>query len=105
MTSTVVILTTWPDAQQAQSAAHEWLEQGLVACVNILPEMTSLYIWEGQMQQGTEHQVIIKTRSENVARVKQAIAAIHPYECPEILVLKVDDGHEPYLNWITGQTA
>ena len=104
MSSTVVILTSWPQAQQAQTAAREWLEQRLVACVNILPEMTSLYTWEGKMQQGTEHQMIIKTRSENVARVKQAIASAHPYECPEILVLSVDDGHEPYLNWITGQT-
>ncbi len=105
MSSTVIILTTWPEAQQAEAAAREWLEQGLVACVNVLPEMTSLYRWEGEMQQGTEHQIIIKTSSDKATRVKQAIADIHPYECPEILVLRVDDGHEPYLNWITGQTA
>ena len=105
MDETIVVLTTWPETGQLRQAADDWLNQGLVACVNILPPMTSLYQWEGEMQQGTEHQIIIKTSASKAQALQQAIVAIHPYECPEILFLEVHGGFEPYLNWITGQTA
>ena len=104
MTDTVIVLTTWPDAEQIRAHANDWLSEGLVACVNILPQMTSLYQWEGDMQQGTEHQIIMKTSARKTEALKQAIVNVHPYSCPEILVINIADGHPAYLNWITGQT-
>jgi periplasmic divalent cation tolerance protein len=104
MTDIVLMLTTWPDQQLARQAAAQWLEQNLVACVNILPEMTSLYRWEGELKTGTEHQMIIKTSANRVEEVKKSIVALHPYECPEILQLPVTGGYSEYLNWIKGTT-
>lgn len=104
MTDIVLILTTWPDEQLAQQAAVKWLELNLVACVNILPKMTSIYRWDGEVQSGTEHQMLIKTSSHRVDELMQSIVATHPYECPEILQLPVIGGYDKYLNWIKGNT-
>lgn len=104
MTDIILILTTWPEKLPAEQAARHWLEQKLVACVNILPEMTSIYRWDGEIKVATEHQMIIKTSTQNVPTLQQSILDLHPYECPEILHLAVTGGHHEYLNWITGNT-
>ena len=104
MTETVLLLTTWPDEQSARQQAQNWLNAKLVACVNILPKMQSLYKWEGELQSGNEHQMLLKTSTRKVEALQQAIVEAHPYECPEILQLAVTGGYEPYLNWITGNT-
>ena len=100
----VLVLTTWPDSKAAREQAQHWLQKKLAACVNILPEMQSLYIWEEQLEQGKEHQLLIKTCSSKLAALQQAIVEAHPYECPEILVLPITGGLPDYLNWITGNT-
>ena len=104
MSEIMLVLTTWPDAQQARKVAEGWLESGLVACVNILPQMTSLYRWEGELQAGTEHQMLLKTRTARADELERAIIEQHPYECPEILRLEVSGGYSDYLNWIKGNT-
>ncbi len=98
----VLLLTTWPDKPGAEQAARHWVNKKLAACINILPSMLSIYHWDGKINSGTEHQLLIKTTAEKVSALKQAILEEHPYECPEILVLSIDDGHQDYLNWITG---
>jgi periplasmic divalent cation tolerance protein len=104
MTNIILILTTWPDEQLAQQAARQWLELNLVACVNILPKMTSLYHWDGELQTGTEHQMLLKTSAHRIDELMQSIVELHPYECPEILQLPITGGYDKYLNWITGNT-
>jgi len=104
MSDIVLILTTWPDEATARQAAEDWLQQGLVACVNILPRMQSLYIWNGELTSGTEHQMLLKTSALRASALQQAIVKAHPYECPEILQLSVSDGYQDYLNWIKGNT-
>jgi periplasmic divalent cation tolerance protein len=104
MTNIVLILTTWPDEQLAKQAAGQWMELNLVACVNILPKMTSIYRWDGEIQTGTEHQMILKTSAHQVEALMQSIVDIHPYECPEILQLPVTGGYNEYINWIKGNT-
>ena len=104
MSDIALLLTTWPDEDSAKVAARQWLNQGLVACVNILPEMQSLYIWEGELNTGTEHQILLKTHVSKVNALQQAIVSMHPYECPEILQLPITGGFEDYLNWIKGST-
>lgn len=100
----VIILTTWPEEDEARHIAKSWLNQKLVACVNILPKMLSMYEWDGELQTGSEHQMILKTSANRSKQLKKAILRDHPYECPEILILPVTGGHEDYLNWITGNT-
>jgi periplasmic divalent cation tolerance protein len=104
MKNIVLILTTWPDEQLAKQAAAKWLELNLVACVNILPEMTSIYRWDGEIQTGTEHQMLLKTSAHRVDELMQSIVELHPYECPEILQLPVTGGYDEYINWIKGNT-
>jgi periplasmic divalent cation tolerance protein len=104
MSEIVLLLTTWPDETGAKDAAQGWLQQNLVACVNILPRMTSLYRWEGELNTGTEYQMILKTTAARAEALREAIVATHPYECPEILQIDVSGGHDEYLNWIKGNT-
>lgn len=104
MSEVVVLLTTWPDNQTAREVAKDWLNKNLVACVNILPEMQSLYRWDGELNSGTEHQMILKTSAHRVEALQQAILQAHPYECPEILQLPVSGGYDQYLDWIKGNT-
>ncbi len=104
MADIVILLTTWPDEQSAQKAATTFLNKNLVACVNVLPKMLSMYKWDGEIQTGTEHQMLLKTTANRTEKLKQVILDNHPYECPEILILPVTGGSDEYLNWITGNT-
>ena len=104
MSDYVMLLTTWPDEAAAKQQAEIWLNKNLVACVNILPRMTSLYIWKGELQSGTEYQMMLKTTTHRVETLQQAILDVHPYECPEILYLPLTGGYIEYLNWIKGNT-
>ncbi len=101
----LLMLTTWPDEAGARAAAEDWVNKKLAACVNILPSMRSIYCWDGELQRGEEHQIVIKTDARRADALQQAIVDAHPYECPEIIRLDIAGGHEPYLNWITGTTA
>lgn len=104
MSDVVILLTTWPDEESARKVAKDWLNKNLVACVNILPVMQSLYRWEGELNSGSEHQMLLKTSAHRVEALQQAIIQAHPYECPEILEIPVTGGYDPYLNWIKGNT-
>ena len=104
MTEIILMLTTWPDEAKAEQMAKNWLDKNLVACVNILPKMRSIYKWDGETRTGTEHQMLLKTTAKQSEQLKQAILESHPYECPEILILPVTGGHDDYMNWITGNT-
>ena len=99
-----ILMTTWPDQDSAEQQAKKWLNKNLVACVNILPRMKSLYIWNGELQSGTEYQLLLKTSAHRVSELEQAILEVHPYECPEILHLPLTGGYVDYLNWIKGNT-
>ncbi len=104
MSDVVLLLTTWPDEEAAKTAARGWLEKNLVACVNILPRMQSLYRWNGELNVGEEHQMLLITSAARAPQLQQAIVDQHPYECPEILQIPVAGGFEGYLNWIKGNT-
>ncbi|MBF0255317.1 MAG: divalent-cation tolerance protein CutA [Gammaproteobacteria bacterium] len=93
-------LCTCPDLTTAQSLARQLVERGLAACVNILPGVSSVYAWQGQVEQAEEVLLLIKTASERVETMQQALAQLHPYEVPEIISLPVSAGHHPYIQWV-----
>jgi periplasmic divalent cation tolerance protein len=98
--SFVIVLTTFPEDGDAKPLARTLVEERLAACVNILPAMQSIYRWEGKVERASEQQLIIKTAAAHVEALKARIAAMHPYEVPEMLVLPVASGSEEYLQWI-----
>lgn len=103
-TETIIVLCTHPAGQAAQSLASHLVEQRLAACVNILPEIKSVYSWQGTITTDTECQLIIKTRSDLFDAIKEAIIQQHPYELPEVIAVPVTRGHAPYLQWIIDST-
>ena len=96
-----MVMTTIGNQQQAQTLAENLVNAALAACVNILPKMQSIYRWQGKLEHGDEHLLIIKTRAERVDDVINTIKANHPYELPEIIAVPIAGGFEPYLTWIT----
>ena len=84
----------------ALELANRLVEQGLAACVNILPVMQSVYKWKGALQLGKEHQLLVKTRRDSYKAVELAIQAAHPYELPEIIAVPIVAGLPAYLAWI-----
>ena len=94
----LIVLTTWPDQQQAEQMAEKMITAKLAACVNILPKMTSVYCWQGKLEKGQEHQLIIKTQTAKYAALEKLISDMHPYELPEILAIEMTGGSTAYLD-------
>lgn len=99
-----VALVSCP-AQQAEGLARELVELRLAACVNLLPRITSIYRWDGAVQQDEETLLLIKTTAAQVEALRAAVIARHPYAVPEFLALAVSEGHAPYLDWVRTSCA
>jgi periplasmic divalent cation tolerance protein len=100
MTDKRIVLTTAGSEEEAAKIAHELVERRLAACVNIVPKMTSVYRWQGKVEEAAEWLLIVKTTAGVFAEVRQTIAAIHSYEVPECICLMIEDGSPNYLQWI-----
>ena len=98
--SAIVVLTTTETFAQAEKIAQVLVETELAACVQILPPMTSVYRWQGQVEKATEHLLLIKTLRTSYAAVEAAIKANHSYQTPEIIALPIEAGAEDYLAWL-----
>ncbi len=98
-----VILSTCGTRSEAEKIARDLVNRRLAACVNVMP-VSSYYRWKGRINAGREYLIIAKSRSENFARLKSRVLALHTYELPELLSLKVDNGYGKYLNWIDNET-
>ncbi|CAN5869714.1 divalent-cation tolerance protein CutA [soil metagenome] len=96
----VIVLTTLPGDADARGFGRTLVEERLAACVNLLPAMESVFRWEGQVEEDTERQVVMKTSRERVAALWDRIRELHPYELPEFVVLPILDGSDAYLRWL-----
>ncbi len=95
----IVVLTTTPNIEEAESLAQKIIEAKLAACVQILPQMKSFYFWEGEIQKDTEHLLLIKTLTERFVELEKFIKENHSYEVPEIIALSAERVSQSYLNW------
>ena len=98
----LVILTTISTFEEADALAGKLVEARLAACVQILPQMTSVYVWEGKTQRESECLLLIKTSAGKWEELKEFIAANHSYEVPEIIALDAKAA-EPYLCWLNAE--
>ncbi|MBC3870449.1 divalent-cation tolerance protein CutA [Undibacterium oligocarboniphilum] len=101
----LLILCNCPDRSMAVQLANQLLLQKLAGCVNVMPEMLSMYIWEGKQETATEVALQIKTVRHLYAEVERLIISMHPYQLPEIIAIPIVDGLPAYLQWIREQTG
>ena len=103
MTTTLfqIVLTTCPDKACAERIAQALVEDGLAACVNILPPMHSIYRWKGKIEQATEQLLVIKSTVARFPAIRERLQALHPYELPEIIAVPIADGLPGYLAWLS----
>lgn len=100
-----LVLTTWPADRDPAALARTLVEEGLAACVNALPPMHATYRWQGTVHVDIEQQLIIKTRREHIAALATRLAALHPYDVPELLILDVAGGSTRYVEWLRASTT
>lgn len=100
-----IVLVTVPDEDAGLRLARRIVDERLAACGNVIPGLTSVYRWDGEVQEDPEALVLFKTTVGVVAKLKARIAELHPYEVPEFLALPVTYGHEPYLRWVEGEVG
>jgi periplasmic divalent cation tolerance protein len=105
MTDKRIVLTTAGSQEEAQMIAHLLVEGRLAACVNIVPQVASIYRWQGSIEEAHESLLVIKTTAAAFEDVRQAIAKLHSYELPECICLTVEDGSTSYLAWIGESVA
>jgi periplasmic divalent cation tolerance protein len=96
----LIVLCTCPNPEVAEKLARTLVEKELSACVNIIPSLTSIYRWQGEICQEQEVLLIIKTVKHLFPELEETIKRKHPYEVPEIIAIPVAEGSEAYLSWL-----
>lgn len=100
-TSHSILLCTCPDHDTAMRLAETLVNESLAACVNLIPNLTAIYRWEGQIQRDTEVLLLIKTVAAAVAPLTARLQQLHPYQVPEIIALPIVAGSDQYLQWLS----
>ncbi|MDT8367598.1 MAG: divalent cation tolerance protein CutA [Longimicrobiales bacterium] len=86
------------------SLARRLVEEGVAACVNLLPQVRSIYRWKGEIEETDETLLILKIAADDSSGVVERIAALHPYETPEVVLIDVAEGLPSYLEWVIEST-
>jgi periplasmic divalent cation tolerance protein len=103
--SASIVLSTAGSPEEAARISRELVERGLAACVNRIPGLTSVYRWQGAIEEASEVLLVIKTSSEKLAALEAALHELHSYDVPEFLVLPVAGGSRSYLDWLFASVA
>jgi Uncharacterized protein involved in tolerance to divalent cations len=101
---TCLIYITAPTRDEALKLARLLVEERLAACANVLGEITSVYWWDGRLNQEGEAALIAKTREGLVDALVERVRAVHPYDCPCVVALPVTGGNPAFLDWIVAET-
>ncbi len=100
-----IVLTTAGSREEAEQIARTLLEQRLAACVNIVPGVTSIYRWKGDLETASEFLLIIKTAAVCAERLEATLRRVHSYEVPEFLMLTPEAAGKSWLDWLLLETA
>lgn len=100
----VVVFVTVPNQDVAATLAKTLVEEKLVACVNILPGVRSIYAWQGKICDDAELLCVLKTRRSLFSTLRDRVVALHPYQVPEVVGLPLVAGSAPYLAWLRQET-
>lgn len=100
---TILIMTTVPTRETALAISHDLIQTtSVAACVNIIPNIESIYLWKKEVVTDQEFLLLIKAPKKNEERIYEEILAKHPYDIPEIISIGIANGHDDYINWILG---
>lgn len=100
MSDAIVVFVTAPSPRKAEEIATVLVNERLAACGNILPGIRSIYRWEGKLHESTEVLVMLKTQAELFEKLRARVKEVHSYDVPEIVSVRIEAGHSPYLDWI-----
>lgn len=103
MAEFIVVYVTAGSADEGKRLGRALVEERLAACVNRIGPVHSIYRWQGELEESEEELLIIKTRRDLFARVKQRVQELHSYSVPEIIALPIVEGSEGYLGWLNEQ--
>ncbi|HUY82185.1 MAG TPA: divalent-cation tolerance protein CutA [Acidobacteriaceae bacterium] len=95
-----IALTTAGSIEEARNLARALVERRVAACVNLIPSLTSMYRWQGAIEETAEVLLLIKTTAEQLPAVETALRELHSYEVPELIALHVESASQPYLDWL-----
>lgn len=105
MSGAALIWCPFPDADSARAAADALLDEGLIACANILGSMESRFVWQGARASGTEIPVLFKTNEEALDDVVTRLGELHPYDTPAIIGWHADAAYPATLGWLAGAVS
>lgn len=105
MSHEIVVLITTSNKEEAAILAETLVSQRLAACVNIVPAIESVYLWQGKVTRDNESLMIIKTTDERYPELERRVNELHSYSTPEVLALRVERGSDQYLSWLRESTA
>jgi periplasmic divalent cation tolerance protein len=102
----LLAISTFPDAELARSVSRQLVEQKLAACANISSAaVQSIYQWQGKIEEGQETLVLFKTTRDRFDEFARRLKALHPYEVPEIIAVRVEEGLPAYVQWVETSCA
>lgn len=100
-----VAISTAPDLETARKIVKALVDEGVIACGNILPGVTSIYRWQGDVEEAQEVLLILKTTDQAWPRLEERLPELHPYEVPELLLVDVSDALPDYVGWLRENTV
>src|SRR5215467_4346402 len=96
----LLAISTFPDAETANRIAQTLVEEKLAACANLIPAVHSIYRWKEKIEAASEVMVFFKTTQDRLEAFDEKLRSLHPYEVPELLSIKIDNGSPDYLRWV-----
>ena len=104
MSHELVVFVTTANSEEAALLADALVSDRLAACVNIVPAVQSIYIWQGKVTRDNESLLIIKTNDERYPELERRVNELHSYSTPEVVALRIERGSEQYLSWLREST-
>ena len=98
--SSLVVLVTAPSTASALELGRQLVDERLAACANVVPGITSIFVWDGKREEASEALLLIKTHAERYQALQRRVLELHTYSVPEVLALPVEAGAPTYLRWI-----
>lgn len=101
----LLVFSTCPDPATAERLGKALVGESLAACVNIVPGIRSIYVWDGALQDEAEVLLIFKTTAFRFAALRARLLELHPFEVPEVVAVEAAGGHDAYLRWVAAATG